>query len=61
MCIQVVDNINSIKKHINNYYRGIHKGYNREEAKERLISPGISSLRNKIFMIWIKLITIIII
>ena len=47
MCIQVVDNINSIKKHINNYYRGIQKGYNREEGKERLISPGSSSLRNK--------------
>ena len=47
MCIQVVDNINMIKKHINNYYRGIQKGYNREDKKERLFSPISSSLRSK--------------
>ena len=47
MCIQVVDNINMIKKHINNYYRGIQKGYNREDNKERLFSPISSSLRSR--------------
>ena len=47
MCIQVVDNINLIKKHINNYYRGIQRGYNREDGKERLLSPINSLLRNK--------------
>ena len=30
-CIQVVDNINSIKKNIINYYRGIDKRYNKGE------------------------------
>ena len=29
MCIQVVDNINIIKKHIINYYRGIDRRYNK--------------------------------
>ena len=47
MCIQVVDNINLIKKHINNYYRGIQRGYNREETKNRLFSPTNIPLRNK--------------
>ena len=47
MCIQVVDNINLIKKHINNYYRGIQRGYNREETKDRIFSPINSALRNK--------------
>ena len=31
MCIQIVDNINLIKKHIINYYRGIDKRYNKGE------------------------------
>ena len=47
MCIQVVDNINLIKKHISNYYRGIQKGYNREENKDRIFSQISSSLRSK--------------
>ena len=47
MCIQVVDNINLIKKHISNYYRGIQKGYNREENKDRIFSQIGSSLRSK--------------
>ena len=47
MCIQVVDNISLIKKHINSYYRGIQRGYNREETKNRLVNPISSSLRSK--------------
>ena len=47
MCIQVVDNISLIKKHISNYYHGIQKGYNREEKKDRFFSPINSALRNK--------------
>ena len=31
MCIQIVDNVNLIKKHIINYYRGIDKRYNKGE------------------------------
>ena len=31
MCIQVVDNVNLIKKHIINYYRGIDKRYSKGE------------------------------
>ena len=31
LCIQVVDNINLIKKHISNYYKGIDKRYNKGE------------------------------
>ena len=47
MCIQVVDSINLIKKHIINYYRGIQRGYNREEDKKRLLSPMYSYKASK--------------
>ena len=37
MCIQIVDNVNIIKKHIINYYRGIDKRYNKvDDYKTRL-------------------------
>ena len=37
MCIQIIDNINSLKKHIINYYRGIDKRYNKgENYKNRM-------------------------
>ena len=47
MCIQVVDSINLIKKHIINYYRGIQRGYSRDDDKKRLLSPMNSLLNNK--------------
>ena len=47
MCIQIVNNINLIKKNINNYYRGIQRGYNREDSKASFLSPSISSLGSK--------------
>ena len=36
LCIQVVDNINLIKKHIINYYRGIDKRYNKGNYKNKI-------------------------
>lgn len=47
MCIQVVDNISLIKKHISSYYHGIQKGYDREEKKDRFFSPINSALRRQ--------------
>ena len=47
MCIQVDDNINLIKKHINNYYHGILKGYNRKVSNSRIKNHGSSTFRSK--------------
>ena len=47
MCIQIVDNVNSIQKHIINYYRGIDKRYNKgENYKNNIYLDEINNYYN---------------